>query len=141
MTKNLKIIRTNTRNPVLTAGTYQTCHAVLDCPTDAYEWSFVAVPAQREAGVIKALTLTGNGGERKMEDVIKNLASGSAVTLSKQETAELTELIKNIKEQAKTGSFYKEELKSEMLRLSSVVQPELNPELMIYSCRGHYEDK
>ena len=37
-------------------GTTQLCHAVLDNPTDAYEWSFVAVPAQREAGVIKAFT-------------------------------------------------------------------------------------
>ncbi len=30
------------------------CHVVLSEPTDAYEWSFVAVPAQKEAGVIKA---------------------------------------------------------------------------------------
>lgn len=30
------------------------CLAVLSMPTDAYEFSFVAVPAQREAGVLKA---------------------------------------------------------------------------------------
>lgn len=29
------------------------CHIILDCPTDAYEWSFVAVPAQKNAGVTK----------------------------------------------------------------------------------------
>lgn len=29
------------------------CHIILDNPTDAYEWSFVAVPAQVEAGVTK----------------------------------------------------------------------------------------
>ena len=29
------------------------CHVVLSKPTDAYEWSFVAVPAQKEAGVLK----------------------------------------------------------------------------------------
>lgn len=29
------------------------CCTVLDDPYDAYEWSFVAVPAQREAGVLK----------------------------------------------------------------------------------------
>lgn len=47
-------------------GTYagRKCYGILDGATDAYEWSFVAVPAQREAGVIKgflgadALTLT-----------------------------------------------------------------------------------
>lgn len=32
----------------------KTCLAVLSEPTDAYEFSFVAVPAQREAGVLKA---------------------------------------------------------------------------------------
>lgn len=32
----------------------QVCHVVLNHVTDAYELSFVAVPAQREAGVIKA---------------------------------------------------------------------------------------
>lgn len=31
----------------------QLCYAELREPTDAYEWSFVAVPAQRDAGVIK----------------------------------------------------------------------------------------
>ena len=35
------------------------CYAVLCGPTDAYEFSFVAVPAQREAGVMKA----AEGGE------------------------------------------------------------------------------
>ena len=33
----------------------QVCHAILKEPMDAYEFSFVAVPAQRDAGVIKAL--------------------------------------------------------------------------------------
>lgn len=35
------------------------CFFVLDEPTDAYEWSFVAVPAQRSAGVTKKF---GEGG-------------------------------------------------------------------------------
>ncbi len=29
------------------------CYVILDKPTDAYEWSFVAVPAQKNAGVTK----------------------------------------------------------------------------------------
>lgn len=32
----------------------QTCHVILDGCSDAYEVSFVAVPAQREAGVVKS---------------------------------------------------------------------------------------
>ena len=31
----------------------RTCHFILEGAKDAYEWSFVAVPAQREAGIIK----------------------------------------------------------------------------------------
>ena len=38
----------------------QVCCAILQEPVDAYEFSFVAVPAQREAGVLKAL----GGGKR-----------------------------------------------------------------------------
>lgn len=30
------------------------CHSILDNPSDAYEWSFVAIPAQRNAGVKKS---------------------------------------------------------------------------------------
>ena len=37
----------------------QLCFFNLEEPTDAYEWSFVAVPAQRKAGVLKGL---GPGG-------------------------------------------------------------------------------
>lgn len=35
------------------------CHAVLRGARDAYEWSFVAVPAQRNAGVTKAFSAAG----------------------------------------------------------------------------------
>lgn len=38
------------------------CHAVLGEVTDAYEWSFVAVPAQRAAGVTKAFRPGENTG-------------------------------------------------------------------------------
>lgn len=36
------------------------CHTILDNITDAYEWSFVAVPAQVNAGVTKHSTSYGN---------------------------------------------------------------------------------
>ncbi|MBQ7070785.1 MAG: hypothetical protein IJM87_05835, partial [Ruminococcus sp.] len=32
------------------------CCCILDEPTDAYEWSFVAVPAQKSAGVTKTFS-------------------------------------------------------------------------------------
>ena len=42
----------------------QVCHGILTGATDAYEWSFVAVPAQRRAGVIKS-------AGRRLEDEAK----------------------------------------------------------------------
>ena len=46
-------------------GTYggKLCHAVLSGASDAYEWSFVAVPAQRSAGVTKAAVIEGDPPE------------------------------------------------------------------------------
>lgn len=111
-------------------GKYQLCHCILSEPTDAYEWSFVAVPAQRQAGVIKTFTLAKNGGETKMEDIIKSLSSGEKVTLSQTETSKLLNLISDLKEKAKIGSCYKEDLKSEVLKLSAIVQPEINSQVM-----------
>lgn len=45
------------------------CYRILDDPTDAYEWSFVAVPAQRGAGVTKRF-----GGGSKVEKYAENSA-------------------------------------------------------------------
>lgn len=39
------------------------CYTELRDPSDAYEWSFVAVPAQKEAGVVKKYTGRGRDGE------------------------------------------------------------------------------
>lgn len=42
------------------------CFTVLDGPTDAFEWSFVAVPAQRGAGITKRFS--GDEGFEKQSD-------------------------------------------------------------------------
>ncbi len=49
----------------------EVCVHILDEPTDAYEWSFVAVPAQRGAGVTKSHTdesTVGGTQERSLTD-------------------------------------------------------------------------
>ena len=46
------------------------CHTILSDVTDAYEWSFVAVPAQREAGVTKRF---GDGGAKQFQVLEKQL--------------------------------------------------------------------
>ena len=68
------------------------CHTVLGGVTDAYEWSFVAVPAQRRAGVTKSynrkekITLTTS-------EIIKQLSGGQEVVLSPDEAMKLSEHI------------------------------------------------
>lgn len=54
-------------------GKEEVCHFVLDSPEDAYEVSFVAVPAQREAGVRKDY-----GGAEVSEDIDDEVAKKKA---------------------------------------------------------------
>ena len=65
------------------------CHTVLDCPTDAYEWSFVAVPAQREAGVVKCYRPQSKKEDDPMEEWISQLQQGKACHLSEDQSREL----------------------------------------------------
>lgn len=53
----------------------KTCHVVLDNITDAYEWSFVAVPAQINAGVTKKFTdeTEGKSVDIDTEEIKKEL--------------------------------------------------------------------
>lgn len=57
------------------------CCGILDDPTDAYEWSFIAVPAQKRAGVIKSFRMDGcDGGnvQREYVDSLRELAKEGA---------------------------------------------------------------
>ena len=65
-----------------------------------------------------------------MEDIIKSLNSGEEVTLSQKDASKLLDLIDNLKEKAKIGSCYKEDLKNEMLKLAAIVNPEINSQVM-----------
>lgn len=44
------------------------CCYLLSDPADAYEWSFVAVPAQKNAGVIKSFSFGSESGTEKLEE-------------------------------------------------------------------------
>lgn len=80
----------------------ETCYAVLCDPTDAYEFSFVAVPAQRQAGVLK----------RK---------GGVCMTLqelvTKSGTPELCDRLKTLEEEAQFGRECREAMVAETVAL------------------------
>ena len=58
------------------------CTAVLEDPTDAYEWSFVAVPAQREAGVLKKTMVCRNFSPEERLRLEKEAAMGRSYLAS-----------------------------------------------------------
>lgn len=72
----------------------QVCHAVLDAIADAYEWSFVAVPAQVGAGVTaKARSPRGHhspnapqAAQRSNQDTASPTVSGGDVNIIKSTT-------------------------------------------------------
>lgn len=86
------------------------CYGELTEPKDAYEFSFVAVPAQRAAGVIK----TGKK-EKNMEDICKALECESEITLSKGEADKLRNYISQLEHEGEYAKAYKDEL-SERLK-------------------------
>lgn len=106
------------------------CHHILDNPTDAYEWSFVAVPAQKEAGVIKAFAPKKEGGVSCVNDVIKMLKLGEEFSVSKDIAKELADFIADLEVQAQEGKAYRKTLKREVLKLSSIVHPEVKQDVM-----------
>lgn len=57
----------------------QTCHTVLDGITDAYEWSFVAVPAQVGAGVTKQYCISKGGNTMEFTPITTQADFDAAV--------------------------------------------------------------
>jgi len=103
------------------------CCGELINPYDAYEWSFVAVPSQKAAGVTKSAYKKGE--KIDMESILKKLETGSA-SLSGDESRKLLSYIDTLKQSAKDGVFYRDSLTSDVLRLSASVQPEISRETM-----------
>ncbi|MCD7723309.1 MAG: hypothetical protein LUH82_05105 [Clostridiales bacterium] len=92
------------------------CYFTLDDITDAYEWSFVAVPAQRDAGVTKSFAMTK--GEHNMESIEKRLkAVGEEIVISKSEAEAICSFIDETKELSELGREYKSELVRELTAL------------------------
>ncbi len=75
------------------------CCVILKEPLDAYEFSFVAVPAQRDAGVLKGLS----GGKAALKELAEHFGA-------QQEYYALCK-------QAELGKLYTEELRNDVVRL------------------------
>ncbi len=103
------------------------CCAVLDQPTDAYEWSFVAVPAQREAGVVKAFAPEGGIA---LQEIRKMLEKPGRVELTHSQAEALLREWDELEKQAELGRLYREKLCGEVAGLYAVLEPGLDAGLM-----------
>ena len=110
------------------------CYAVLSEPTDAYEWSFVAVPAQRKAGVTKAFIKKEETYLHNPTEIIKSLSPER--TLSEGEISSLREHISALEEMAEEASVYKSHLTEEIERLALIAMPKVNPAGFISACKS-----
>lgn len=108
------------------------CHRVLSDPADAYECSFVAVPAQRAAGVVKHFE---EGVPMDYEKCLEAVGS-EGLRLTKSQAQELLSLVKEWKEQAGWGRSYREKLTGDVLRYSAILQPELPRGVMESAVKG-----
>ncbi len=105
------------------------CHHILEKPTDAYEWSFVAVPAQKNAGVTKSYE-NQDKEDSKLRDndtLIKAFSvCDEEFTLTKAEAMALCSHIKCLEKTAELGFAYKQDLAKEVTRLSFLANDQLD---------------
>lgn len=106
----------------------KTAFVTLSDALDAYEFSFVAVPAQREAGVTKAYKITDKG-DFGMEDILKALKDcGESVELSHSQAQSAVQYIEGLEEDARLGREYRKNLSDEVIRLCAKAMPDMDAE-------------
>lgn len=116
-------------------GSSVPCHTVHESGVDAYEWSFVAVPAQPRAGVVKRFG--GYGAQdisSEPEEIIKSLGSLGAVDGAQLKAA--LDKIAVLRERAQMGEQYHERLCSEYVRLCRLASPEISGETALAMARA-----
>ena len=93
-------------------GEEQLCYHVLENTSDAYEWSFVAVPAQRQAGVVKSIKKTFTNAYE-------------ANNFGDEDQTQLNKCLEYISQLESIVGEFEEELRSQVKKSFAVLQPEL----------------
>ena len=110
--------------PYSVYGTEKVAHDILSEPTDAYEWSFVAVPAQRRAGVIKRFETLGDHALDLQK--LFSMEDREELILTKEAATQLRRHMETLEEAAKAGRRYREQVKEDVLKWSRFVQPDVS---------------
>ncbi|MEE1281766.1 MAG: hypothetical protein UHK60_05880 [Acutalibacteraceae bacterium] len=104
------------------------CYHILNSITDAYEWSFVVVPSQREAGVIKSYNTDNK--EVNMESIISEIKKGNYKALDSSNSEYLAEYIKQLEVDAKYGKAFRESLEKEYIRYCGLCHSNSNADML-----------
>lgn len=100
------------------------CHGILSMATDAYEWSFVAVPAQKNAGVTKSFesstkaTLT-TASEKATDDIVCSKS-----------------FIDALEKQAEEGKLYRQFLCEKIRKYALITMPRVNTDTFTSGCEA-----
>lgn len=98
------------------------CYYIISDVTDAYEWSFVAVPSQRKAGVIKNFGFADEHltKEENMESIINEIKKGNYKVLNSQNVEKLAKYVSKLEKYAECGRVYRKELEKEYVKYSQL---------------------
>lgn len=107
----------------------EVCHYILENPTDAYEWSFVAVPAQKNAGVTKKRFADADA-------LLKALRNGQTdeLTFSRAELSMLSEKLDALEAAAADGAAYRTALLDTAVKGFAKALPALDNRLAEQMC-------
>ena len=87
------------------------CHHILVNPIDAYEWSFVAVPAQKNAGITKSFKERTDKTLNMMNIISVFKSVDTQITITKSEAEEILKELENLQLKASEGEEYRNILK------------------------------
>ena len=99
------------------------CYKTLADITDAYEWSFVAVPAQRQAGVTKSFKK-----EKSMENILKSIKERKSLTLNEREAEMLSDYMDTLEKKSLDGEKYRESLIADAKKGFALAVPTIKSE-------------
>ncbi len=118
--RNIKLCNHRKGEKYNIEGNETRCYAILDNPIDAYEWSFVAIPSQASAGVIKTFSKNIDGAKSLDEDIkkIKN-------ETSKNGMKKIYRVISQMECDFNVGREYIHNLKTYVTKRLSFMRPKL----------------
>lgn len=107
------------------------CYKTITGITDAYEWSFVAVPAQRNAGVTKSFEK-----EKSMENILKSFKEEKSVTLNEKELKKVSDYIEKLEKKSADGEKYRLNLSAKIKSCFALSFPDLQEDCIDEMIKG-----